>query len=147
MADVSPLYAATRRALLDALDALASQHDGLVLVGAQAIFLHTGDVDEAIATETKDADLAIDPAALHATPLLETAMTSAGFHLDVTNPQPGSWISRAGYPVDLLLPEAVSGRSGKGRAGASRRTTRCPRAGCSASRARSWTTRRCALPH
>lgn len=53
MADVSPLYAATRRALLDALDVLASQHDGLVLVGAQAIFLHTGDVDEAIATETK----------------------------------------------------------------------------------------------
>lgn len=117
MADVSPLYAATRRALLDALDALASQRDGLVLVGAQAIFLHTGDVDEAIATETKDADLALDPAALHADPLLETAMTSAGFHLDITNPQPGSWISRAGYPVDLLLPEAVSGRSGKGRAG------------------------------
>lgn len=117
MADVSPLYAATRRALLDALDALTSQHDGLVLVGAQAIFLHTGDVDEAIATETKDADLALDPAALHASPLLETAMTSAGFHLDITSPQPGAWISKAGYPVDLLLPEAVSGRSGKGRAG------------------------------
>ena len=64
-------------------DPFRSRHDGLVLVGAQAIFLHTGDVDEAIATETKDADLALDPPALHANPLLETAMTSAGFHLDI----------------------------------------------------------------
>jgi voltage-gated potassium channel len=66
--------------------------------------------------------------------------------LDLTNPQPGWWISRAGYPVDLLLPEAV--RDVRARAGrdTSRRTTRCPPAGCSASRARSWTTRRCALP-
>ena len=44
-------------------------------------------------------------------------MTAAHFHLDLTNPQPGSWINAAGYPVDLLLPEAVSGRAGKGRSG------------------------------
>lgn len=44
-------------------------------------------------------------------------MKAGGFHLDSTHPQPGSWISRDGYPVDLLLPEAVSGRSGKGRTG------------------------------
>ena len=44
-------------------------------------------------------------------------MTAAHFHLDLTNPQPGSWINAAGYSVDLLLPEAVSGRAGKGRSG------------------------------
>jgi hypothetical protein len=45
---ITPIYAATRSALLDALDALAGQHPALILVGAQAIFLHTGEVDEAI---------------------------------------------------------------------------------------------------
>ena len=117
MTEVSPLNAGTRRALLDAIDALADQADALILVGAQAIFLHTGDVDEAIATETKDADLSIDPAVLHSTPLLEDAMRRAGFHLDLENPQPGAWISQNGYPVDLLLAEAVSGRRGSGRSG------------------------------
>ena len=52
------LYVRSRRALLDALE----QHlDALVLVGAQAIYMHTGEVDEAIATETKDSDLVVDP--------------------------------------------------------------------------------------
>lgn len=117
MTDVTPLYAATRRALLDALAALAGQHRALILVGAQAIFLHTGEVDEAIATETKDADLAIDPGELSHYPKLENAMRAANFELDLTSPQPGSWISPEGYPVDLLLPEAVSGRIGQGRSG------------------------------
>lgn len=72
--EVSPLYRATRRALLDALDALAGQHDAVILVGAQAVFLHAGDVDEAIATETKDADLAVNPELLAAAPLIEEAM-------------------------------------------------------------------------
>jgi hypothetical protein len=114
---VTPIYAATRSALLDALDALTGQHRALILVGAQAIFIHTGEVDEAIATETKDADLAVDPRELSGDPRIEQAMTEAHFHLDLTNPQPGSWINAAGYPVDLLLPEAVSGRVGKGRSG------------------------------
>jgi len=114
---ITPLYAATRSALLDALDALAGQHRALILVGAQAIFLHTGEVDEAIATETKDADLAVDPRELSSDPRIEQAMTAAHFHLDLTNPQPGSWLNAAGYPVDLLLHEALSGRAGKGRSG------------------------------
>jgi hypothetical protein len=114
---ITPIYAATRSALLDALDALVGQHRALILVGAQAIFIHTGEVDEAIATETKDADLAVDPRELSSDPRLEEALTAAHFHLDLTNPQPGSWINAAGYPVDLLLPDAVSGRVGKGRSG------------------------------
>jgi len=42
--------------LLDAVEALEGQRHALIVVGAQAIYLHTGLVDEAIATETKDSD-------------------------------------------------------------------------------------------
>jgi hypothetical protein len=52
----SPITVAARRVLLDALDALGSHRDGLVLVGAQAIYLYTGDAEVAIATTTKDSD-------------------------------------------------------------------------------------------
>lgn len=47
-----------RRALLDALEALAEHRDAVVLVGAQAIYLHTGDALVALAESTKDSDLA-----------------------------------------------------------------------------------------
>ncbi len=40
-----PLYVRARTALLDAADALVEQLDALVLVGAQAIYLHTGRAD------------------------------------------------------------------------------------------------------
>ena len=44
-----PLYVRARSALLDAVDALAEQLDAVVLVGAQAVYLHTGDADFATA--------------------------------------------------------------------------------------------------
>ena len=46
------LYVRARTALLDAADALAEQRDALVLVGAQAIYLHTGRADFAVAEYT-----------------------------------------------------------------------------------------------
>ncbi|HEY4277018.1 MAG TPA: hypothetical protein VGM91_02295 [Conexibacter sp.] len=51
---------AARAALLDALDALVEQRDALVLIGAQAIYLHTGAAVVALAEATKDSDLAVD---------------------------------------------------------------------------------------
>lgn len=102
------LFIRSRRALLDALDALDNHLDSLALVGAQAVYLHTGDVDEAIATETKDSDLAVDPRGLGNAPRLEDAMQRAGFHRDLVNPQPGTWLSNDGVPVDLLVPAAVA---------------------------------------
>jgi hypothetical protein len=102
------LYVRTRRALLDALEALGSHREALVLVGAQAVYLHTGEVDEAIATETKDGDLAVDPEQLGPDPLIEEALKAARFHPDLTNPQPGTWLSEDGIPVDLLVPAAVA---------------------------------------
>jgi hypothetical protein len=48
-------------------------------VGAQAIYLHTGDVDLGVAEYTTDADLALDPDLLAEIPPLEQALESAGF--------------------------------------------------------------------
>jgi hypothetical protein len=105
-----------RRALLDALDALRDHRDALVLVGAQAIYLYTGEADVPIATRTKDGDLAIVPADLRTVPTLEIAMERARFHHDARVQQPGEWISHDGYPVELLVPEAL--HDGGGRRGA-----------------------------
>lgn len=102
------LYVRSRRALLDALSALRDHLGSLILVGAQAIYLHTGEVDEAVATETKDSDLVVDPRDLRDDPRLEEALGRAGFHRDLVNPQPGTWFSPDGIPVDLLVPAAVA---------------------------------------
>ncbi|MGK2937859.1 MAG: hypothetical protein ACSLFR_08655 [Solirubrobacteraceae bacterium] len=82
---------AARRVVLDALEALEDQRDGMLLVGAQAIYLYTGDADVAIATTTKDSDVALIPARLRAEPTLDAALTSAGFTHDRSAPQPGEW--------------------------------------------------------
>lgn len=55
------LVVQARTALLDALDALGTQRDAVVLVGAQAIYLHTGDLSLPLAEMTTDADLALYP--------------------------------------------------------------------------------------
>jgi hypothetical protein len=45
MGEHDPLYVEARRVLLDAAEALLTDLDSLVLVGAQAIHLYTGDAD------------------------------------------------------------------------------------------------------
>ena len=55
------LYVIARQVLLDALEALGPHRDATILVGAQAIYLHTGDAELAVAEYTTDADLALDP--------------------------------------------------------------------------------------
>ena len=47
--DPDQAYVLARRVLLDALEALDDQRDAVILVGAQAIYLHTGDADLAVA--------------------------------------------------------------------------------------------------
>lgn len=63
-----------RSALLDALDALGAHRDSIVVIGAQAIYLHTAGGAVAVAEATKDSDLAIDPRKLRDFPLIEKAM-------------------------------------------------------------------------
>jgi len=107
------LLVAARSALLDALAVLAAHREALVLIGAQAIYLHTDAAAVALAETTKDSDLAVDPRELHDAPLLDDAMQEAGFRLDTNHPQPGSWISPTGIPVDLMVPTALAGDRGR----------------------------------
>lgn len=108
-----PILVAARRALLDALDALGEQRDALILVGAQAVYLHTGSADIAVPDFTTDGDLVVVPADLVIAPLLGSALGQAGFSL---SDQPGIWIREEPFgagpfraQIDLLVPEAVAG--------------------------------------
>ena len=125
---VDPRYVAARRILLDALEALAPHGAAFIVVGAQAIYLHTGaaELDQTVAPYTTDGDLVVNPSLLGDDPLLETAMRGARFDL---SPQPGGhvepgiWVATANVdgesydvPVDLIVPEAAA--TGGGRRGA-----------------------------
>lgn len=114
----SDLLVQARSALLDALEALREHRDAIVLIGAQAIYLHTGRADVALAEATKDSDLALDTRRLADDPLIEQAMTAAGFRQAVSSAQPGAWLNPAGIPVDLMVPEVLAGAPGSQRRGA-----------------------------
>ncbi len=116
-----PLMVEARRALLDALTALAAHRRSLILVGAQAVYLRTANVDLSFSVSyTTDADLVVDPATLSDVPLLAEAMQSAGFEL--TQPdRPGIWGQWTVVdgrdvlvPVDLIVPEALAGPGRRG---------------------------------
>jgi hypothetical protein len=121
MSSVDPIYVDARRVLLDALVALAPHRAAVVVAGAQAVYLHTGSADLAVAPYTTDGDLALDPRRLGENPELETAMRDAGFHLAPKGDhvEPGTWLARSrvaggdGFiPVDLIVPEAASTGAG-----------------------------------
>lgn len=103
-----------RTGLLDAMEALESHIDALVIVGAQAVYLHTGATEIALAEFTTDGDIAIDPDLLSSEPLIEEAMRAAGFTPDPRSSAIGSWISPGGVFVDLMVPEAVAGAGRRG---------------------------------
>lgn len=103
-------YVLARRVLLDALGALGPHVDAVVLVGAQAVYLHTGNTDLAVAPTTTDADIALTPDRLHDKPLLEDALRAAGF---IAGPNPGTWRGTSGVAVDLMVPESLSGTGGR----------------------------------
>lgn len=104
-------YVLARRVLLDMLGALGVHRDAVVLVGAQAIYLHAGEADFAVAPFTTDADLVLDPSRLLPEPLLREALLAAGFTPGV---DPGIWLAGGGQQVDLLVPTAVGGAGRRG---------------------------------
>jgi len=132
----APITVLARRTLLDALEALTTQRDALVLAGAQAIYLYTGDADVPIDTRTKDSDLVLVPALLADDPRIEQSMANGGFRHDQTRQQPGEWSAGEDEPpVELLVPAAL--HAGGGRRGArSRRTQSTPLASSRGSRPR-----------
>jgi hypothetical protein len=108
-----PRYVLARSVLLDALDALGDQRSAVIVVGAQAVYLHTGATELAVPEFTIDADITLDPALLHEVPEIEAAMLGARFE---RGSRVGVWIasrSVAGAParveVDLMVPDAVGG--------------------------------------
>lgn len=100
-----PEYVRARRVLLDALEALGHHRQAMILAGAQAIYLHTGEGDIAVAPYTIDGDLAIDPSVLAADPKLEDSRRAAGFERSAN--LIGTSLSPDGVPIDLLVPDAV----------------------------------------
>ena len=111
--DKDDLLVRARSVLLDALTALQDHRDSVVVIGAQAIYLHTGGAPVAVAEATKDSDLAIDTRTLAGDPLIEEAMTGARFYLNPTQADPGAWMSPSGIPVDLMVPKSIAGRHGR----------------------------------
>jgi hypothetical protein len=122
---VDELYVIARRVLLDALEAIGDHRDATILVGAQAVYLHTGDAEIGVAEYTTDADLALDPERLAEIPPLEQALERAGFL--GSGSAIGIWKTRRrtselreiDVQVDLLVPATVS-------PGAGRRAARLP---------------------
>ncbi len=112
------IYVAARRVLLDALEALEPHLDAVIVVGAQAIYLRTGDTDMVMAPYTADGDLALEPARVGEEPRLEQIMHNAGFLL--SGGQPGAWTKaveidgrRIHIPVDLMVPDALAPEGGR----------------------------------
>lgn len=118
MPEYDPRYVAARTVLLDALEGLGSQRDAVVVVGAQAVYMRTGDAGiTAVAPYTTDADLAITPAQLADEPLLEDLMVSADFRLTA---DPGAWVKTVpidgedvDIPVDIMVPEGFAPLGGR----------------------------------
>lgn len=122
MTDFDAGTVAARQVLLDALDALSAHRPALVVVGAQAVYLHVGTGDLAVAAYTYDGDLVLEPTVLDDDPLIEDVMAAAGFalveHRDGT--EPGTWATarqvgdrQIVVPVDLIVPEAFAPSGGR----------------------------------
>jgi hypothetical protein len=111
-------YVAARTVLLDALQALGSQREAIIVVGAQAVYLRTGDAGIiGVAPYTTDADLALAPARLADEPHIETLLGDAGFE---QRGAPGVWwktVDIAGEPtdveVDIMVPERYAPAGGR----------------------------------
>src|SRR5436309_9063801 len=104
--ELDPALVAARRALLDALQALESQRAAVIVAGAQAIYMHTGEADVPLAPFTIDGDIVLDVGALLPQPTLADAMKRARFEL---GNQPGRWIDAQGVVIDLHVPDSLGG--------------------------------------
>lgn len=110
MNNLAPEYVAARSVLLDALVALEGHLDNLILVGAQAVYQHTGEADLNIPLMTTDADLAINAVDLADVPEIGAVLRTAGF---TPGPNPGHWVATSDIAVDLMVVPA-SGRHHQG---------------------------------
>jgi hypothetical protein len=108
-------YVAARAVLLDALQALRDHLPAIIVVGAQAVYLHAGSGDFVEPAMTTDADLALDVTSLGTKPEITGALANAGF---TPGTNPGSWLGKGGVAVDIMVVPSQSGRT--------KRTARAP---------------------
>jgi hypothetical protein len=108
LGDLEQGYVHARRVLLDALEALAAHREAIILVGAQAIYLHTGEGELATQVFTTDGDLALNPDLLGPSPLLAPLLEDAGFLPSQASGAIGTWVSPDGIPVDLMVPAGAA---------------------------------------
>jgi hypothetical protein len=133
----APEYVAARRVLLDALGALHDHLDNLILVGAQAVYLHTdaareqrlhagsaegkegvderseertGDGTLNVPPMTTDADLALNTARLAAAPEIAHSLISAGFS---PSTNPGHWLGAMDVAIDIMVVPYQAGTTSK----------------------------------
>jgi len=109
MTAAAPEYVLARRALLDVLDVLDAHQGSLVLVGAQAVYLHAPG-DFGVPAYTTDGDLTIDPDVLASAPDIDALLRSAGY---LAGQNPGAWESPLGVHIDLLVAAGVAGGPGR----------------------------------
>ncbi|MEE9281506.1 MAG: hypothetical protein V3V67_15140 [Myxococcota bacterium] len=109
--EIDSEYVAARRVLLDALEALESHRSSLILVGAQAVYIRTGESDLAVAPFTTDADISIDRDTLADEPRIGATLIGAGFS---QGDQPGRWLGAGDVVVDLLVARAQTPRGRRG---------------------------------
>ncbi len=118
MDDHAPAYVAARSVLLDALEALGSQREAIIIVGAQAVYLRTGDVGiTGYAPYTIDADLAVVPSRLADEPRIEELMGDADFE---QKGEPGVWWKTVNIEgiateveVDVMVPQRYAPPGGR----------------------------------
>lgn len=112
-----PEYVAARRVLLDALELLSDHVDSIVVAGAQAVYLRTGDINIGVAAFTTDGDLAIDPGRLADAPSLPDLMsqTFVPWKAPSGAAEPGIWVTTARVggreievKIDLIVPEGIA---------------------------------------
>jgi hypothetical protein len=99
-----------RTGLLDALETIGEHRTSVVLVGAQAVYLHTSAFSSPVAEFTIDADLAFLPELLADSPLIQDCLINKGFRPGPPE-MPGRWISPKRIPVDFMIPEKLAGNS------------------------------------
>jgi hypothetical protein len=108
--DYPPEYVAARAVLLDVLQALGDHLPAIIVVGAQAVYLHTGSGDFVEPAMTTDGDLALDVGALGAEPEITAALANAKFK---PGRNPGSWLGKGDVAVDIMVVPSQSGRTKK----------------------------------
>lgn len=97
-----------RKALLDVLEGLNEHRESMVLIGAQALYLHTQSFRSPVVPATKDADLALNVLNVSESPSIEIIMRDLGFELG-DDGNPGRWFSKTKVPVDIMVPKRIAG--------------------------------------